>query len=121
MKIKRNDQVVVITGKFASSTPHRVTTVVEGGERIIVEGVNLVFKHVKKGHPKSPQGGRLRMEMPIQTSNVMFFCDKCGRGRRLGYRVTPEGVKERHCKKCGTTVSQVGRPRKSRVVKAKAL
>ena len=33
--------------------------------KVVVEGVNLVYKHVKRGHPKSPQGGRLRMEMPI--------------------------------------------------------
>ena len=55
MKIKRGDQVVVISGVHASDAPHRVTEVVDGGEKLLVEGVNLVFRHVKRGHPKSPQ------------------------------------------------------------------
>jgi large subunit ribosomal protein L24 len=98
MKIKRGDQVVVTTGEEKSTAPHRVTQVL--GEKLVVEGVNLVYKHVKRGHPKSPQGGRLRKEMPIHSSKVMFYCEKCQRGVRLGYRYSDDGAKERFCRKC---------------------
>lgn len=104
--------MVVITGKNASNIPRTVTQVKLGGKKILVEGVNLVYKHVKKGHPKSPQGGRLRMEMPIDTSNVLYFCETCKRGRRLGMQFTAAGVKERFCRKCRTVISQVGPVRK---------
>jgi large subunit ribosomal protein L24 len=111
MKIKRGDQVVVINGEFVSTTPRRVSEVLEGGEKLVVEGVNLVFKHVKRGHPKSPQGGRLRKEMPIHSSKVMFYCEKCQRGVRLGYRFTADGAKERVCRKCNNSAGTISPPR----------
>jgi large subunit ribosomal protein L24 len=107
MKIKRGDQVVVINGEEKSSTPRRVSEVLAGGDTIVVEGVNLVFKHVKRGHPKSPQGGRLRKEMPIHASKVMYYCEKCQRGVRLGYRYSEEGAKERFCRKCDSSAGTI--------------
>ena len=113
MKIKRGDSVVIIAGRVAAETPRskqtprRVIQVLEGGKKVVVEGVNLVYKHVRRGHPKSPQGGRLRLEMPIHGTNVMFYCDKCQQGVRLGLRYRPDGVKERFCRKCKTAVGEV--------------
>ncbi|MBX3441860.1 MAG: 50S ribosomal protein L24 [Planctomyces sp.] len=107
MKIKRGDQVVVISGDEQGSTPRRVSEVLDGGDKLVVEGVNLVHKHVKRGHPKSPQGGRLRKEMPIHSSKVMYYCEKCSRGVRLGYRYTEDGSKERFCRKCGAAAGSV--------------
>ena len=115
MKIKRGDQVVVISGVNAGDAPRRVTEVISGGEKLVVEGVNLVFRHVKRGHPKSPQGGRLRKEMPLNASKVMFYCEKCQRGVRLGYRFTADGSKERFCKKCSTAAGTIAPARKSHV------
>ena len=86
MKIKRGDMVVVIGGDQASRTPHRVTQVLDGGKQLLVEGINRVFKHVKRGHPKSPQGGRLNLETPIDASKVMYFCGSCNKGVRVGFR-----------------------------------
>lgn len=118
MKIKRGDKVLVLTGDYRPQgdeakkpTPRVVQQVLDGGEKVIVEGVNLVYKHVKRGHPKSPQGGRLRMEKPIHSSNVQFFCDKCQKGVRLGMRYLEDGSKERFCRKCKTSVGQVSPPR----------
>ena len=107
MKIKRGDMVIVIAGDDKGDTPRLVEQVLDGGKKVVVEGVNLVHKHVRRGHPKSPQGGRLRMEKPIQSSNIMFFCDKCSSGVKLGLRYTDDGAKERFCKKCSRTVGQV--------------
>jgi large subunit ribosomal protein L24 len=114
MKIQKDDMVVVVAGDHKSNaphTPHRVVQIVEGGKRIVVEGINRVFKHVRRGHPKSPQGGRLQMEMPIATSNVMFYCGGCSKPVRIGYRYTDDGAKERYCRSCNTTVSAISPPR----------
>ncbi len=107
MKIKRGDLVIVTAGDDKSNTPRPVQQVLANGQKVVVEGVNLVYKHVKRGHPKSPQGGRLRMEKPIQSSNIKFFCGICEAGVKLGYRYNENGEKERFCRKCSTTVSVV--------------
>ena len=110
MRIRRGDSVVVVTGNDASNTPHRVVQVLEGGKKLMVEGVNRVHKHVRRGHPRSPQGGRLNLEMPIDRSNVMFYCDSCARGVRVGYRYVSDGSKERYCKRCGTAHGTISGP-----------
>lgn len=111
MKIKRDDMVVVVAGDDKSPVPRKVQQVLDGGRKVVVEGINLVYKHVRRGHPKSPQGGRLRMEKPIQSSNVMYYCSTCEQGTKLGLRYTDDGAKERFCRKCGKTVGQVSPPR----------
>lgn len=118
MRIKANDQVIVISGDDAGSTPRKVIEVVPGGEKLLVEGVNRVWKHVKRGHPKSPQGGRLSLEKPISVSKVLFYCTACGKGARIGYRYTPEGRKERFCKKCRASAGVISPPRAAYVKKA---
>jgi large subunit ribosomal protein L24 len=117
MKIKKNDLVVVISGEEKGATPRRVTQVLDGGNQVVVESVNLVYKHVRRGHPKSPQGGRLRLEMPMSAGKVMYYCDHCERGVRLGLRYTADGAKERYCKKCGKTVGQVSPARAGHATK----
>ena len=111
MKIRRGDSVVVVTGEYAGATPHRVVQVLGGGRKLMVEGVNRVLKHVRRGHPKSPQGGRLNLEMPIDSSNVMFYCGSCNKGVRIGYRHLDDGSKERYCKSCGSAQGAVSAPK----------
>ena len=111
MKIKKDDLVVVTAGNHKSPTPKRVLEVREGGKRVVVEGVAVAFKHVKKGHPKSPQGGRLEMEMAIDASNVMYWDEQAGAPTRLGYRFTADGAKERFCKKSGASAGVVSPPK----------
>lgn len=111
MGIKRGDMVQVVTGDDAGPAPHKVLQVVDAGRRVVIEGVNRVYKHVRRGHPKSPQGGRLSLEMPIDTSNVMLYCQSCGRGVRVGHRYRDDGSKERFCKKCGTAFDVISPPR----------
>ena len=81
MKIRAGDLVVVIRGEDRGPSPRRVVQVVEGGRRVRVEGVHQVKKHVRRGHPKSPQGGQLEIDLPIDSSNVLFYCGQCIRGR----------------------------------------
>lgn len=111
MKIRRGDSVLVIRGDDAGATPRRVVQVIDGGKKLLIEGVNRVFKHVKRGHPKSPQGGRLNLEMPIDTSNVLLYCGSCNKGTRVGLRYTSDGAKERFCRKCSNALGTVKPPK----------
>lgn len=112
MKIRRGDSVVVVAGDAANSqTPHKVIQILHDSGKLVVEGVNRVYKHVRRGHPKSPQGGRLNVEMAIDASNVAYFCESCGKGTRLGYRYLDDGSKERYCKSCGASAGQVSGPK----------
>ena len=113
MRIKLNDMVVVTSGDDAGSQPRKVLEVVDSGRLLLVEGVNRVYKHVKRGHPKSPQGGRLSIEKPIDSSKVMFYCSACSQGTRVGYRYNSEGRKERFCKKCEASAGLISPPRKT--------
>lgn len=118
MKIRRGDSVIVIAGNTASdagnrasATPHKVAQVLDGGKKVTVEGVNRALKHVRRGHPKSPQGGRLQLEMPIHSSNIMYYCTTCSTGTRLGYQFSDDGSKQRICRKCKTVIDTVSPPK----------
>lgn len=113
MKIRRGDMVVITTGNDSGITPHKVVQVVDDGNKLVIEGVNRVTKHVRRGHPKSPQGGHLQIEKPIASSNVQFYCSSCTKGAKLGYRYADDGSKERFCRKCKTTIDTISpaRPR----------
>jgi large subunit ribosomal protein L24 len=78
--------------------------------KVTVEGVNRVYKHVRKSQ-RNPQGGRLSMEMPVQISNIAVVCSKCGKPSRTGSRYLANGAKERFCKKCGTGTGEISPPK----------
>jgi large subunit ribosomal protein L24 len=119
MKIKKNDLVTVTTGEDARAQPRKVLAIVADGKKLVVEGVNRVYKHVKKGHPKAQAGGRLSKEMPIDVSNVALYCDTCKKGVRVGYQYDADGTKKRVCKKCGHSFGVISRanPKYAKVVK----
>jgi large subunit ribosomal protein L24 len=116
IKIKSGDRVQVICGDDAGPEPRKVLEIVDDGAKVLVEGVNRVYKHVKKGHPKSPAGGRLSMEMPVAISNVLLYCDTCAKGVRVGAKYLDDGSKVRFCKKCGNDLGKVS-PAKARYAK----
>src|SRR5271168_2100392 len=99
MHVKKDDVVQVITGDDAPKTG-RVLSVLPAEGKVVVEGINRVYKHLKPSR-RNPQGGRLSKEMPINASNVLLFCPACRGGRRSGRRYADDGHKERYCKKCG--------------------
>ncbi len=111
MWIKTNDTVKVISGEDRGTTA-KVVRVNRKAGKLVVEGVNRVYKHVRRSQ-KNPQGGRLSKEMPIQVSNVLLVCEKCGAATRLGVRYLGDGSKERYCKKCGAGNGQVSPPKAS--------
>jgi large subunit ribosomal protein L24 len=115
MHIKTNDLVVVITGndkpEAGSVETHKVLAIDRAAGKVTVEGVNRVYKHVRRSQ-KNPQGGRLNKEMPIQISNVLLYCSRCNKGVRTGSRLAKSGAKERFCKKCGTSLGEISPPKK---------
>lgn len=118
MRIKKGDLVEVSVGKdAAASEGHRargrVLSIDAANDRVTIEGINRVHKHVRPSR-RHPQGGRLHIERPVHISNVMPVCPKCDRGTRVGYQVKEDGSKERVCKSCGTSLGQMRRARKSR-------
>ncbi len=84
----------------------RVIQVDRAAGKALVEGVARVYKHIRRSQ-KYPQGGRLSKEMPIQLSNVQYFCPSCSKATRLGARFLEDGSKERYCKKCGAAAGQI--------------
>ena len=110
MYIKANDTVEVMAGDDKGQKGKVLSINREAG-RLVVEGVNRVYKHVRRSQ-KNPQGGRLSKEMPVQISNVLLLCNRCNRGVRVGSRLQKDGSKERFCKKCGTSLGQIAPPPK---------
>ncbi len=112
MHIRVDDQVKVLTGDDRSATG-KVLKVDRAAGKLVVEGVNRVYKHVRRSQ-KNPQGGRLSKEMPIPLSNVLLVCPACGAATRTGSRRLPDGSKERYCKKCGKGIGQLSPSRKKK-------
>jgi len=110
MLIRLNDTVEVRTGDDRGARG-KVLRVDHQAGKLVVEGVNRVYKHVRRSQ-RNPQGGRLSMEMPVQASNVQLVCEKCGAASRLGARFLDDGSKERYCKKCGAGNGQIAPPHK---------
>lgn len=109
MHIRVNDTVKVITGAD-KAVEGKVLSVDHQKGKLIVEGVNRVYKHVRRSQ-RNPQGGRLSKEMPIQMSNVMWVCTSCGKPAKTGARYLDDGSKERYCKKCGKSGGEIAPPR----------
>ena len=107
MLIKEGDTVVVIAGDDANpNETHEVISVDREKGKALVDGVGLVWKHVRRSQ-KYPQGGRLHKEMPVSISNLKFYCSSCQSGVRLGVRFLEDGSKERFCKNCGTSLGEL--------------
>lgn len=118
MRIRRGDTVEITAGddySLASAQGRlpltgRVLSVLPSRGKVVVEGINRVYKHVRRSQ-RNPQGGRLSKEMPIDVSNVLLFCDRCNRGTRAGMRFLDDGSKERFCKRCGQSLGNAAPPR----------
>ena len=110
MHVKSNDQVVVISGKDKGKKG-KITAAFPKAGRVTVEGVNLVTKHQKARNAMQP-GGIIKKELPIDASNVMLICPKCGKATRVAHKVTTVTLENgnqdrkmiRVCKKCNADI-----------------
>ena len=97
MKIKKNDNVIILTGKDKGKKAKVLVSYPKEG-KILVEGVNMLKRRQKP--KKSGQKGQvLAVAMPINMGNVSVWCENCGKGVRTGSKVIA-GKKVRVCKKC---------------------
>lgn len=97
MKIKKGDKIKVVTGKD-KGREGKVERVYEKANRLLIEGINLYKRHVKKNE-KMPQGGVIDVPRPIEAAKVMLICPKCAKLTRVGYKIE-KNKKIRVCKKC---------------------
>jgi large subunit ribosomal protein L24 len=93
MKLKREDKVVVITGRDKGKTG-KVMSVFPQTSQVVVEGVNIVKRHTKPSQ-KSPRGGIIEITKPINVSKVMVLDPQTDQPARIGYIIKADGTKER--------------------------
>ena len=93
LHIKKGDMVEIIAGDHKGATG-RVLRVIPNKNNVIVQGHNIVKKHVRPSR-KNPQGGRINIEQPINISNVLPVSPKSSRGTKVRYRVEKDGSKKR--------------------------
>lgn len=93
MKLKREDKVIVIAGKYKGKTG-AVMAVFPKENKVVVENVNIVKRHTKPSQ-KQPRGGILEITKPIDASKVMALDPQSGKPARIGYETKPDGTKER--------------------------
>jgi large subunit ribosomal protein L24 len=102
--VKKGDNVIVISGKDKGKKG-KVIKVIPKKEKAIVEGINMVTKHMRPT-ANVPQGGRIEQEAPIYTSKLMIVCNKCQKPARLGHKILEDGRKVRVCKKCNEIIDK---------------
>ena len=101
MNIRKDDKVVVISGKDKGKEGKVLIADPKAG-KLVVEGVNVATKH-QKPRKQGEEGGIIKVETPIYASKVMLVCPKCGKATRVAHKIT-DGKKVRVCKKCGAEI-----------------
>ena len=99
MHIKRDEQIIVISGEYRGKRG-RVLTVDPGRQRAVVEGVSYVKRHTKPNPQKNIKGGIVERESSVHVSNLMVVCGECGKATRVGNKFLEDGSKVRICRKC---------------------
>ena len=101
MSIKKNDTVVVITGKDKGQRGKVISVIPKEG-KVVVEGINMVSRHTRPRRQQD-EGGILQKEAPLYACKVMRVCPKCDKPTRPASKIT-DGKKVRICKKCGAEI-----------------
>jgi large subunit ribosomal protein L24 len=110
MHIRVDDQIEVMAGRD-KSVRAKVLRVLRDEGKVVVEGVNTVWKHMRRSQ-KNPRGGRLHKEMPVQISNVQLVCPACNQATHTGVRFKEDGSKHRFCKNCSAEIGQLSPAKK---------
>ena len=101
MNIKKDDKVVVLSGKDKGKQGKVLVADPKAG-KVVVEGVNVATKH-QRAQKQGQEGGIIKVETPIYVSKVQLVCPKCGKSTRVGHKIE-NGKKSRVCKKCGAEI-----------------
>ncbi len=102
LNIKKNDTVMVSAGD-EKGKKGRVVAISSEGDRLFIENVNMIKKHMKPNKQYS-QGGIIEKEAPVHRSNIMLVCPKCDKPTKIGNKQLENGKKIRECKKCGEVI-----------------
>ena len=101
MNVKKNDTVVVLSGKDKGKKG-KVLSVDPENRKVLVEGVNVASRH-QKPRKQGEEGGIIKMETPIYACKVMTVCPKCSKATRVAHKIV-DGKKVRVCKHCGAEI-----------------
>ena len=101
-RIKKGDTVAVLSGKDKGKTG-KILRVWPQEERALVERLNLL-KHFERRSQQQPAGGIVEREGPIALSKLALVCPSCRKPTRVGWRLLPDGAKQRICRKCNGVV-----------------
>jgi len=101
-RLRKGDQVIVITGKDKGRQGAVLKVVAE--DRVLVESINMVRKHTKPNPMQGIEGGIVEKEMPLHVSNVMLFNPVSNKGDRVGFKALEDGRKVRYFKSNGEVV-----------------
>lgn len=117
MKIKKNDTVLVLSGKDAGKTAKVLVAIPKTG-KVVVDGVNVQKRHTKAKNAQEVSEIKTQSGA-IDASNVMVVCPACGKATRVAYN-TVEGKKVRVCKKCGASLEVAAKAAEKKAVKKAA-
>jgi large subunit ribosomal protein L24 len=100
-KIRTGDTVLVVAGRNKGQQGKVRRNLIDR-DRVVIEGVNIVKKHIKRGRAR--QAGIVEVEAPLHVSNVMLVCPNCKQPTRVGVRLGSDGKNARYCKKCDALI-----------------
>jgi large subunit ribosomal protein L24 len=103
-RIRKNDTVMVITGREKGKTG-KVLRVIREKNRVVIERLHMVKRH-QKPRGQQGQGGIIEKEASIDLSNIMIMCDRCNAPARLGSRRLDDGSAVRTCRRCGEGIDK---------------
>lgn len=104
LHVRKGDHVLVLAGKDEGKKGKVLGCFPDKG-RVVVEGVNIVSRHRKRTR-EVPQGGIIKQEAPIHSSNVMIVCGSCKQPTRVAHKPMADGKFVRACKKCGENIDR---------------
>ena len=102
MNVKKNDTVVVLSGKDKGKRG-KVLSVDPKTRKVVVEKINMASRH-QKPRKQGEEGGIIQKEIPLYASKVMTVCPKCSKPTRSAHKLLADGKKVRVCKKCGAEI-----------------
>ena len=102
MRIRKGDTVFVLSGR-EKGRRGRVDRVLSEKDRVVIEGVNMITRHVRP-RPNVRQAGRIQQEAPIHLSNIMLVCNHCTQPTRAHISFLEDGKKVRTCHKCNEPI-----------------
>jgi large subunit ribosomal protein L24 len=105
IRLRKNDQVEVLSGKDAGKRGKVLQVLPEKG-RVLVQGVNFIKRHTRPNPQRTIKGGVAEREAPLHVSNLMVVCAECGKRTRIGSSQLEDGRRTRICRKCKGTLDR---------------